>query len=176
MLQEELMERLLRLDEDASLLFGTSPRCRIIIVGGSALILMGRLSRATHNLDALSVPAQLMGLLERYDINTAAEAYINNFPYNYEDRLLPISLPTKLIDYFTPCLEDMVVAKLCSNRDTDLHDIELPSVREHINWNLLEHLALDENEAHASALNDRCYEEFLFHYRNYAERWKPCEN
>lgn len=176
MLENDLRDRLLRFDEDVSLLFGTDSRYRIVIVGGSALVLTGNLSRATHDIDALNVSWQLQSLLEPYDINTAAEAYINNFPYRYEDRLLPLELPTKVIDYFTPCLEDLVISKLCSVRDTDLHDIETASVREQLNWALLEQLALSPDELKASCLNDRCYEEFLMRYYAYAERWKPCEN
>ena len=76
-----MLERLHRPDEDASLISDINIRYCVIIVGGSALILMGRLSRATHDLDAVSVLIQLYGLLAQYDINTNAEAYINNFPY-----------------------------------------------------------------------------------------------
>ena len=47
MLYNDLQERLLRLDEDASLLFDTPNRYRMIIVGGRAFILLARLSRAT---------------------------------------------------------------------------------------------------------------------------------
>lgn len=36
MLQNDLMDRLLRLDEDADLLLDTEKRYRMIIVGGSA--------------------------------------------------------------------------------------------------------------------------------------------
>lgn len=93
MLFEDLQERLLRLDEDASLLFDAPTHYRMIIVGGSALILLGRLSRATHDIDTLSAPPQLFALLSKYDINAKAEAFINNFPYNYEDRL--VRLPFK---------------------------------------------------------------------------------
>lgn len=81
----DLRERLFRLDEDADLLLEPTEHYRVIIVGGSALILMGRLSRATHDIDALSVPFQLYDLLGKYDMNTHAETYINNFPYNFED-------------------------------------------------------------------------------------------
>lgn len=176
MLSSDLFERLQRLDEDASLLFEPSTRYRFIIVGGSALILLGHLSRATHDIDAISVPIELYSLLAKYDINANAEAYINNFPYNFEDRLVPLPLQGQCIDFYTPCLEDLVIAKLCSARDTDLRDVEAPSVREHLDWALLEHLATDENEAKTSALNDRVYSEFLNRYHSYVRRWMPCEN
>ena len=176
MLYNDLQERLLRLDEDASLLFDTPNRYRMIIVGGSAFILLGRLSRATHDIDTLSAPPQLLDLMTKYDINAKAEAFIYNFPYNYEDRLVRLPLPTQKIDFFAPSLEDLVIAKLCSFRDTDRADVESETVREALDWNLLDHLARDEDEAKASALNDRCYNEFLTRYEEYVSRWSPCAN
>mgnify|MGYP007096547360 CR=1 FL=1 len=176
MLQSDLVERLLRLDEDADLLFDSANRFRIVIVGGSAFILLERLSRSTHDIDVLSVPQALFGLLAKYDINAKAEAYIFNFPYNFEDRLVQVPIKTQKIDFFTPCLEDLVIAKLCSHRDTDLADVENPTVRENLDWDLLDYLAHSENEAKASAMNDRCYQEFLIRYETYVRRWHSCEN
>ena len=40
MIREDLIERLKRLDEEASLRFDDSSRFRVVIVGGSALILL----------------------------------------------------------------------------------------------------------------------------------------
>lgn len=38
-------------------------------LGGSAFILLGKLTRATHDIDVLSVPKELYTLLGKYDIN-----------------------------------------------------------------------------------------------------------
>ena len=83
MILDDLRKRLERLDEDADLLIDNDDRYQMVIVGGSAFILLGKLTRATHDIDALSVPKELYGLLGKYDINTDVEAYIDNFPYNY---------------------------------------------------------------------------------------------
>ncbi|MDD6610071.1 MAG: DUF6036 family nucleotidyltransferase [Subdoligranulum variabile] len=115
-------------------------------MGGSAFILLGRLSRATHDIDTLSAPPQQLDLMTKYDINAKAEAFINNFPYNYEDRLVRLPLPTQKIDFFAPSLEDLVIAKLCSFRDTDRADVESETVRE----------ALDEDEARVYLINQKC--------------------
>lgn len=40
----------------------------------------------------------------------------------------------------------------------------------------LEHLAMDEDEAKASALNEYRYAEFLDSYQTYVGRWRECEN
>lgn len=44
------------------------------------------------------------------------------------------------------------------------------------NWDLLEHLATDEDELRASILNDWRYRDFYIRYQEYVERWKPCES
>ena len=75
MILDDLRKRLERLDEDADLMIDNNDRYQMVIVGGSAFILLGKLTRATHDIDALSVPKELYGLLGKYDINTDVEAY-----------------------------------------------------------------------------------------------------
>ena len=139
---------------------------------GDAAVL-GKLTRATHDIDALSVPKELYGLLGKYDINTDVEAYIDNFPYNFQDRLQPLPFGGTKVQFYTPSLEDLVIAKLCSFRDTDKADVESEAVRNSLDWNLLEHLATDEDELKASILNDWRYRDFYIRYQEYVERWRP---
>ena len=142
MILDDLRKRLERLDEDADLMIDNNDRYQMVIVGGSAFILLGKLTRATHDIDALSVPKELYSLLGKYDIN----------------------------------LEDLVIAKLCSFRDTDKADVESEAVRNSLDWNVLEHLATDEDELRASILNDWRYRDFYIRYQEYVERWRPCES
>lgn len=74
--KEELLERLMRLDEDVNLLFDDDRRFRMVIVGGSALILLETIDRVTHDIDALDVSAEIVDLLEKYDINTRVGTFI----------------------------------------------------------------------------------------------------
>lgn len=174
--KNDLLERLARLDEDADLLFDDGCRFSMVIVGGSALILLGTITRATHDIDALDVSSELIDLLEKYDINTRVATFINNFPYNYLDRLVPVRLNGRRIDFYTASLEDIVIAKLYSGRATDMQDVIDPGVLKKLDWNQLDHLATAEDEAIASALNEFRYAEFLETYRSYVERWRPCEH
>jgi len=171
---DDLIYRLMRLDEDAFLLDDSDERLHVSIVGGGALILQKVIPRATHDIDAISVSPILLELLEKYDINCRVNAYINNFPYCFEDRLMKLTIDTKKIDYYTASLEDIVIAKLHSNRDPDIHDIESKSVRKALDWELLEVLALSEGEAKASSLSSRSHKEFLHAYEVYIKRFKPC--
>lgn len=173
MFREDLQERLDRLDEDASLMFDGNERFHLVIVGGSALILLEHINRATHDVDAISASREILELLDKYDINCRVQTYINNFPYNYGDRLVPLNVGGRKIDFFTASLEDIVIAKLYSARATDIHDVENEKVIEAIDWKLLEKLAVDEDEAKASALNDRCYANFMANYDDYVRRFRP---
>ncbi|MBQ1986189.1 MAG: hypothetical protein II230_07790 [Clostridia bacterium] len=176
MMKAELMERLYRLDEDADLMFDDDRKFEMIVVGGSALILLNSISRATHDIDAINVPRDLIDLLDKYDINTQAETYINNFPYNFETRLVPIEMETRKIRFYTASLEDIVIAKLCSVRDTDRSDLVEETILRTLNWELLDYLATDEDELKASILNDWRYADFKANYDDYVRRFSPCVN
>ena len=166
----DLLKRLERLDEEVDLLFDDDRRFNMVIVGGSALILLETITRATLDIDALDVSREIIPLLEKYDINTHVGTFINNFPYNYYDRIVPMGMQGKRIVFYTASLEDIIIAKLYSGRATDMQDIIDPRVLAVIDWERLEHLATAEDEAKASALNDFRYKEFLDSYRKYEER------
>ena len=51
MILDDLRKRLERLDEDADLMIDNNDRYQMVIVGGSAFILLGKLTRATHDID-----------------------------------------------------------------------------------------------------------------------------
>ena len=77
-------------------------------------------------------------------INTDVEAYIDNFPYNFQDRLQPLPFGGTKVQFYTPSLEDLVIAKLCSFRDTDKADVESEAVRNSLDWDLLEDTVIRE--------------------------------
>ena len=157
----ELIERLKRLDEDAALLSENYENLKLVIVGGSALILMNYITRATHDIDVVYCSPELRELMEKYNINDRVQAYINNFPYNFEDRFVRMNIETKVIEYYTASLEDIVIAKLCSHRRTDREDILQPFVIDNVNWDKLEKLS---EELKMSILNDSNYADFVYRY------------
>ena len=67
---------------------------------------------------------------------------------------------------------DIVIAKLCSFRDTDRQDVISPEVLKEIDWDLLEKLATDEDELKAN-ISDRGYSEFMYNYEEYVRRFRP---
>ena len=115
--------------------------------------------------------------LERLDED--ADLMIDNndrYQNNFQDRLQPLPFGGTKVQFYTPSLEDLVIAKLCSFRDTDKADVESEAVRNSLDWDLLKHLATDEDELKASILNDWRYRDFYIHYQEYVERWRPCES
>ncbi len=89
--------------------------------------------------------------------------------------MISIRLPVggRKIDFFAASLEDIVISKLYSARSTDRSDIESDVILRQIDWNILDKLATDENEAKASALNERRYADFKASYENYVRRFRP---
>ena len=127
MKKEELEKTLLELDEEAWLLHGeTSPRPCIVIVGGAAFLLRDLTTRTvTHDIDVLMADSEMRSVIEHYpNINGAVASFSDQIPYNFEDRLERIPVPSKAIDFMTPCTEDLIVMKLYAERPNDLQDID----------------------------------------------------
>lgn len=173
--QADILERLNKLDMEAFTTIDSPHMYKMIIVGGSGLVLLGVISRATQDIDTLEASPEIRHLLAKYDANLRVTTYINNFPYNFEDRLVPLPVGGRKILFYSCSLEDIVVAKLYSLRDTDRQDIISQTVLEHLDWERLRHLALDESEAKASALNEARYRDFLYDYNEYVRSYGPHE-
>ena len=85
-------------------------------------------------------------------------------------------METRKIRFYTASLEDIVIAKLCSVRDTDRSDLVEETILRTLNWELLDYLATDEDELKASILNDWRYADFKANYDDYVRRFSPCVN
>ena len=168
--RDEILGRLKSLDEDAGLMFDDTEHFKLIIVGGGALILQEYISRATHDIDVISVSAPLRELLARYDINCQVLAFLDTFSNDYESRA-ELILKGDKVDFFTAALEDIVIAKLHAMRDTDKLDIEAEAILSRLDWKLLDTLAKSVEE---SSLNERRYSEFKYYYDDYVRRFRPC--
>lgn len=170
--KEDLLEKLKLLDDEANLRFPRNKKLQLVIVGGSALILLNFITRVTSDIDAIRVSYELQEFLSDYSINTRVVAYESFFPYGYEDRLVQLQLG-KYIDFFVASLEDIVIAKLHSPREKDKKDISNKAVIAAIDWELLDRLATAEDELKAASLNNFRYNEFLDAYHDYVKRYKP---
>ena len=165
--RDNILDNLRLFDKEAKVLIKHSVKPRVIIMGGSAFILMGQTDRATRDIDVLSVPRELGKLLESYEMSLAVNAYADCLPYNYEDRLIPLDMGDTCLEYLAPSLEDLVITKLYGLRDPDIEDITGEAVLVNINWKLLEKLVYDKDEAPASALSERRYKEMVRAFEEY---------
>lgn len=170
--REELESRLREFDRAVGLLH-PGRTFRLVLVGGSAMILIGCLTRATADLDALNVPHELVDLMVRYDINCRVVAYLDHFAYNLEDRLIPLRLGTTAVECYAASLEDVVASKLYSDRDADAFDVRRPEVVSLLDWRRLADVVEDMK---GSKMNDRRYGQFLHNYRLYRQECGPCDD
>ena len=165
---EDIQHRLLQLDEDADLMFEEDQHFICIIVGGSAFVLLGYSTRVTHDIDMLRASPELNSLLQKYDMNTNVQAYLDNFPDDCWERLKPIPLQTQRINFYTLALEDLIVSKLAASRGQDIADISSDEVIRSIDWNQLSKSA---NILRQGMLNERTQSEFDFAFHTYWEKY-----
>jgi hypothetical protein len=169
--EPELRRRLSEFDRAVALIH-PNRSFRLVLAGGSALLLLGHLSRATEDMDALRCSPELVALMQEYDINNRIDgAYGDHFPYNWEDRLVPLDLETKAVKCYAVSLEDIIASKLCSDRSDDEFDVRRPEVVAAVDWDLLAEVS---SEMEASQLNPRRYRGFVRDYEAYREEYGPC--
>lgn len=167
--RDEIISRLLQVDKDMELLDTTPDMYSCVIVGGSALVLMEKIYRSTHDIDSIDASDQIKPLLETYSINMNVKAYRINFPEDYLDRIIEVDIPTKKVKFYTVSLEDLVVSKLCGMRGKDVEDIENELVYQDLNWDLMDELI---DDVCYGMLNDFDVNALKLHYENYKERFK----
>lgn len=169
--KKELLNKLIALDEEVSMVMPEGEKIIMTIIGGGALILQGYLNRITLDIDLIDIyNPVLFPILEKYDVNCRSNAFIDCVAENYNSRLVKIDLNTKIIDYYTLSLEDLVIMKLFSFRGKDHQDIRTKEVLENLNWELLDEI-ISSGEADTS-FNKRRYNEFLSRYKEYVEECK----
>ena len=173
MYRDDMLDRMQRLDRRTYLEFKGDGRFQVVIVGGGMLVLRGYIARSTDDIDILDADSRLYDLMELFDMNGRVNAYMNSFPYHYENRI-DLIWAGKKIDYYTASLEDIVISKLCAGRDRDIIDIS--EISDKIDWEILERVAKDEEELRLIKMSDRDYMNFGAAYEEFERRFRPCEN
>lgn len=158
--KQQMIEKLKRIDEDAFFRLGGSVerKAEVVIIGGSALLL-GDLSakETTKDVDVFQVSAEesvRQILYSDPDINGRCQAYSQNVPYNFEDRLRRVELSTLAIDFFILSQEDLAVMKLYRWEDPDIADLTSRRFLETMDWTLLKRLVYDPDEAAGSRITE----------------------
>lgn len=170
--QERLKSLLLEIDEEAELEAGAGERYSVVIVGGAAFMLAELTGRnATRDVDVLRADEAIQGVLARHrQLNTQVQVYADRLPKGFEGRLVRIPIETAAVDFFRPSTEDLAVMKLYSWRKQDQIDLTSPEMLAELDFNLLDHLVYDEDEAKASSLTSLAYRKMV---EVYEREFKP---
>lgn len=166
--REDIIERLESLDMELCLKYDNSLRASIIIVGGSALILMNMLTRYSYDIDTLACSEEILEFMDKYNMNSDVVAYLDCFPEDYKSRLKRIPTSCVILQVFTPSLEDIVISKLASPRSKDDLDIHSPAILDSVDLNLLEEL-VNNSTVQEGFLSDRARRNFEIDYSKYLE-------
>lgn len=167
--KKEIIEKLKQLDKDMLLIDTTDDLYSCVIVGGSALVLMDKIYRSTHDIDSIASSDKIQPLLEAYNINMNVQAYALNFAEDYKERLVPVEIDTKKVKFYTLSTEDIVVSKLCSSRGKDIEDIESKEITTNLNWELLDKLVEDVCYGLLTEYDENMLK---IKYEDYKERFK----
>lgn len=169
--KDELINKLKALDEEIYMILPNENRINMTIVGGGALILQGYLNRVTLDIDLVDIYYPVLNpILEKYDVNCRSNAFVDCMAENYASRLTKVNIETKIIDYYTLSLEDLVIMKLFSSRGKDHEDIRNKNVLDNLDWAKLD-VIISSGEADTS-FNQRRYKEFLSRYLEYVKECK----
>lgn len=169
--KQELISKLIAMDDEISMIFPNEDKINVTIVGGGALILQGYLNRITLDIDLVDIYYPILNpIFEKYDVNCRSNAFADCLAENYESRLKQVDIKTKIVDYYTLSLEDLVIMKLFSSRGKDHDDIRAKDVLNNLNWVKLEQI-ISSGEVDNS-FNERRYKEFLSRYEEYVKECK----
>lgn len=175
MRRDDIVEKLLKVDEEVELTIGIrDPKPKIVIVGGAAFLLLDSTDReVTHDVDVYMADLTVMEILSRYpEFNGTVAAYEDQIPYSYEDRLHILDIGSRAVDYCVPSLEDLAVMKMYADRPSDRIDVESAVRKGLIDMDVLNALVYEEDEARASVLSPRRYGEMVWAFERLKERLK----
>jgi hypothetical protein len=112
--------------------------------------------------DVLRADEAIQKVLVRHrQFNTQVQVYADRLPKGFEGRLVRIPLETTVVDFFRPSTEDLAVMKLYSWRKQDQIDLTSPEMLAELDFDLLDHLVHDEDEAKASSLTSLVYRKMV---------------
>ena len=160
--KQELIQTLLKADEEVSMITNSEFKANIIIAGGSALIIRDVIFRQTPDIDIIGLYKGMEFIFDKYNINARVNAFADNLAENY--------LNTKALDYYTLSLEDLFIMKFYSDRRKDYLDIIDENFITKLNWDKIDKIIADGELD--NTFNDRKYKDFLKKYEEFKKEHK----
>ncbi len=168
-----IKERLKAFDEELYLMgFQIQEKLKMYIVGGGALYLLHKIRRVTYDIDAFfpnNRYAEIHDVMQKYDINTRVNVYRENFAHDFEKRVSKLDIETKMVDFYTLSIEDLVISKIAAGRPKDIKDICSNEIVQSIDWEVLEMIKQDIIE---NMLSPRAVNEFVGMYNDFRKEYQ----
>ena len=158
-----ILERFRQLDEDLLSIIGDDTQVEMVIVGGSALLMLDLVAdtRMTTDIDVLETEKQVEILLERYDMNRDVSTFLFRLADNWHKRRQRIPFSGALLNVYAPSNEDLVIMKLDAFREIDRLDIRQMILNQEINFEKLQDIINDDAELRVNYDNETEWETFL---------------
>lgn len=110
-------------DEQLGKILPNGIKTQLIIIGASAFVLKGLLTRVTFDIDTLNIiDKKVRDILAVYNICDRG-GRIMTICENYDNRLEKVNLPLHHIDLYVLSDYDLIISKLGSTRPKDIGDI-----------------------------------------------------
>lgn len=120
---DEILQRLIAADEGLSQILDNDKKISLILIGGSAMIIKGLLSRVTLDIDTYTITeSNAKKFLEDFDINDRA-ASIMNICDDFEQRLEKVTIDFNHLEVYILGNEDIIISKLGTGRPKDIADL-----------------------------------------------------
>ena len=161
-----IISRLEQLDNDLLSILGDKKRVELIIVGGSALMLLGLVgdARMTTDIDILEAERQVESLLERYDMNQYVSTFRFRLPEKWPERRQRIPFSGITLEVFAPSNEDLAIMKLDAYREIDQCDLREMIQNNEIDLTKLQSIIIDDTELRINYDNESDWETFLVRF------------
>jgi hypothetical protein len=162
----DLFDNLTQLDGDLLANYGLDQHFDITIVGSGPMILMGVLSpnRRTTDIDVLEAPAEVLSILDTYNMNTMVATFLYSYPETWRERKQKLEFEGDSLSIYTMSLEDLVILKLLAFRERDQEDLLDVICSKKLDWEKLDSLIKDPLELRVNMSTKEYWEEFLGRY------------
>ena len=158
-----VLSRFEQLDDDLLSLLGDDRRVEIVVVGGSALMMLELVgdARMTTDIDVIEADKQVEILLERYDMNQLVSTFRYRMPENWHERRQRIPFLGVVLDIYAPSNEDLAIMKLDSYREVDKSDIREMILNREIDFIKLQSIVDNDSEIRINYSDEGEWETFL---------------
>ena len=175
--KQGIIYRLKQLDEDLLSIVSDGRRIELVIVGGSALLMLDLVgeTRMTTDIDVLEIERLAETMLDGYDMNQHVSTFRYRMPENWNVRRQRIPFTGMVLDVFAPSNEDLLIMKLDAFREVDQKDIREMLTNGAIILEKLEMIIHDDTELRINFTDENEWAVFLRRLSDVIDLARPQE-